>query len=270
MAEVSAPTSGAGAASGGGRPVLIVLHQEHSTPGRVGQVLQSRGYRLDVRRPALGDALPRSTADHSGVVIFGGPQSANDHDAFIRREIDFIDVPLKEGTPFLGICLGAQMLAKAIGGRVSPHPEGKVEIGYYDLSPTAEGRRLLDWPRKVYQWHREGFETPPGTERLATGHHYAEQAFRVGRTAFGIQFHPELTLAMLYRWTTRGHERMKLPGARHRSDHFAGRALYDPPVKAWLGGFLDRWITGDWNEGAAVSADGARQMGASAVACSAA
>ncbi|MEM6762503.1 MAG: GMP synthase, partial [Pseudomonadota bacterium] len=100
-------------------PILIVLHQASSTPGRVGQMLIERGYRLDIRRPALGDTLPHTTRDHAGVVIFGGPQSANDTDAFIKREIDFVDVPLREETPFLGICLGAQMLAKSIGGRVA-------------------------------------------------------------------------------------------------------------------------------------------------------
>lgn len=228
------------------RPVLIVLHQAQSTPGRVGTQLASRGYRLDVRRPALGDTLPETTAGHAGVVIFGGPMSANDSDAFLKREIDFIATPLREGTPYLGICLGGQMLAKAVGGSVGPHPEGQVEIGYYDIEPTGPGRGLLDWPKKVYQWHREGFATPRGTELLATGEHYEEQAFRVGRNAFGLQFHPELTLHMMYRWTTRAHERMQLPGARCRSDHFAGRAVYDGPVKAWLGAFLDRWLADDW------------------------
>ena len=225
------------------KPILIVLHQATSTPGRVGQMLTARGYRLDVRRPALGDALPRTTREHAGCVIFGGPMSANDSDAFVKREIDFIDVPLAEETPFLGICLGAQMLAKAIGGRVEGHHEGMVEIGYYDIAPTPSGRALMDWPRKVYQWHREGFVTPQGTDLLATGQHY-EQAFRVGSAAYGVQFHPEITLAMLYRWTTRAHERMKLPGARQRRDHFAGRAIYDGPLRDWLARFLDLWLSG--------------------------
>ncbi|MCF3932124.1 glutamine amidotransferase [Acuticoccus sp. M5D2P5] len=241
MTSFAAPPQPAEGAVKRERPILIILHQAHSTPGRVGHMLVERGYRLDMRRPALGDTLPSSTADYAGVVIFGGPMSANDTDAFVKREIDFIDVPLKEETPFLGICLGAQMLAKAIGGRVGPHPNGQVEIGYYDLTPTEAGRDLMDWPAKVYQWHREGFRTPDGTERLASSHHYEEQAFRVGPCAYGLQFHPELTLAMMYRWTTRASERMKLPGARQRRDHFSGRAIYDPPVKAWLSRFLDGW-----------------------------
>ena len=96
-----------------GRPkVLIVLHQETSTPGRVGQELVKRGFALDIRRPRFGDLLPETLAEHAGSVIFGGPMSANDNDAFITREIDWIDVPLREEKPFLGICLGAQMLAR--------------------------------------------------------------------------------------------------------------------------------------------------------------
>lgn len=239
-----------------GRPILIVLHQAQSTPGRVGQALVSRGYKLDIRRPALGEDLPTTTVDHAGVVIFGGPMSANDEHDFIKREIDFIDVPLREDTPFLGICLGGQMLAKAIGGTVSGHPEGQVEIGYYDIAPTTSGQALMDWPQKVYQWHREGFMTPPGTDLLASGEHYEQQAFRVGTTAYGIQFHPELTLAMMHRWTTRAAERMKLPGARQRGDHFIGRAVYDGPVRVWLAAFLDMWLaSGEARASAAASAE---------------
>jgi len=89
------------------QPILIVLHQETSTPGRVGHSLRLRGYRLDVRRPPLGDPLPASMAEHAGAIIFGGPMSANDTTDFIRREIDWLSAPLKENKPFLGICLGA-------------------------------------------------------------------------------------------------------------------------------------------------------------------
>ena len=72
--------------------ILIVLHQETSTPGRVGHALRQRGYPLDVRRPALGDPLPATMAEHAGAIIFGGPMSANDTTDFIRREIDWLRV----------------------------------------------------------------------------------------------------------------------------------------------------------------------------------
>ncbi len=111
-------------------PVLIVLHGELSTPGRVAIQLRNRDIPLDVRRPRFGDDLPKTLADHSGAVIFGGPQSANDGDDYLSREIDWLAVPLRQQRPFLGICLGAQMLAKHLGARVGPHPEGRAEVGY--------------------------------------------------------------------------------------------------------------------------------------------
>jgi GMP synthase (glutamine-hydrolysing) len=174
-------------------------------------------------------------------VIFGGPQSANDPDDFIKAEIDFIGVPLRENKPYLGICLGAQMLAKHLGERVAPHPDGKAEVGYYPIRPTAAGRAICDWPAYMYQWHREGFDLPRGVELLAEGDIFPIQAFRAG-SAFAIQFHAEVTHAMMCRWTTRGAARMELPGAKPRAEHFADRPVYDHGIRTWLSDFLDHWL----------------------------
>src|SRR5215831_18012035 len=85
------------------RPVLIVLHQENSTSGRVGNVLRALGHPLDIRKPRFGDPLPETLDEHAAAVIFGGPMSANDPDDYVRREIEWIGVPLREQRPFLGI-----------------------------------------------------------------------------------------------------------------------------------------------------------------------
>ncbi len=234
--------------------ILVVLHQETSSPGRLGQALERRGYALDVRRPVLGEPLPETLADHTGAVIFGGPMSANDPDAFIRTEIDWIAVPLAEKKPFLGICLGAQMLVKQLGGRVEPHHGGMTEIGYYPLKPTDAGRKLLpDWPSMVYQWHREGFDLPSGGELLASGDTFENQAIRVGDHAYGVQFHTELTYAMLNRWTTRGAARLALPGAQPRHAHFHGRGVFDAETRHWLESFVDVWLAPVPADGAPVS-----------------
>ena len=164
------------------RPVLIILHQEHSSPGHVGRLLLEHGHRLDVRRPRYGDPLPETLRAHAGVAIFGGPMSANDTDDFIRREIDWIALPLKAKKPFLGICLGAQMLAHHLGSRVYKHPDGHAEVGYYPIRPTDTGREVCDpWPEQVYQWHREGFDLPLGADLLAEGDSFPVQAFQIGR-----------------------------------------------------------------------------------------
>lgn len=224
--------------------ILVVLHQELSNPGRIGRLLRERGYHLDIRRPRFGDPLPRTMDAHDGAIIFGGPMSANDDEDYIHREIDWIGVPLKADKPFLGVCLGAQMLARHLGHRVAPHPEGRVEVGYYPIRATEPGRAIWPelFPNKVYQWHREGFDLPCGATLLAEGDDFQAQAFRYGRGAYGLQFHPEVTYQMMCRWTTGGSERMTLPGALPRDRHFQDWYLHDDLVARWLDAFLRNWV----------------------------
>ena len=112
--------------------------------------------------------------------------------------------------------------------------EGRVEVGYYPIRPTAAGHALCpDWPERVYHWHGEGFQLPCGAELLAEGDDFPVQAFQHGH-AFGFQFHPDVTYAMMHRWTTRGCVRMEQPGAHPRHLHFADRAVHDVTERAWL------------------------------------
>nr|WP_316656749.1 glutamine amidotransferase [uncultured Gellertiella sp.] len=226
-------------------PVLIILHQERSSPGRVGQMLQAKGFPLDIRRPALGDPLPKTLANHSGAVIFGGPMSVNDPEAYVKAEIDWVSVPLSEGKPFFGICLGAQMLVRQLGGTVKGHDSGHTEIGWYPIAATPAGQALIDWPQQVYQFHIEGFDLPKDATLLAEGSLYPNQAFRYGKNAFGIQFHAELTRAMMQRWVVHGAHRFVLPNAQPGRAHLEGRFLYDDPLKQWLWNFLDLVFAGD-------------------------
>ena len=228
-------------------PILILLHQEHSTPGRVGRLLRERGFQLDIRRPPLGDALPKDLRHHHAIVVFGGPQSANDPEDWVKAETDLMGRACADGARVLGLCLGAQMMIRAYGGTVGTHPEGRAEIGYYPVKPTQAGTKLAaehanPWPCTVYQWHREGwFDLPKGFEALMSGGDFEQQAFRIGENAYGLQFHPEVTYAMMCRWTVRAHERMQTPGAKPRHEHLSGWFEHDPAVRRWLDGFLDHW-----------------------------
>jgi len=219
--------------------ILVVLHQERSSPGRVGQYLVERGFHLDIRRPPLGEALPETLAHHAGAVVFGGPMSANDPDEFVKREIDWLSVPLKENKPYLGICLGAQMLVNHLGGKVFGRDDGLVEIGWYPIEATPEGKAIMNWPDMVYHFHREGFDLPSGTTLLATGGVYPNQAFRYGDKAWGVQFHAELTRVMMQRWVVHGAQRFVLPGAQQGREHLNGRLIWDARLRAWLHDFLD-------------------------------
>jgi GMP synthase (glutamine-hydrolysing) len=228
-------------------PVLIVLHQEHSTPGRVGLRLKARGYGLDIRRPRFGDVLPETMAEHSGAIIFGGPMSVNDPDDFLKRETDWLKVPLAERAPFIGLCLGAQMLARHLGAAVGPHADGHIELGWFGLTSTEAGSKLTRWPDRVHQFHKEGFGLPSGATLLAEGaaETFPNQAFAYGETAFAIQFHVELTTAMVGRWTGRIGERAKLPGGQTQAMHLEGRALHNWKTQAFLDAFLDLWLSRD-------------------------
>lgn len=217
--------------------LLVVLHQERSTPGRVGERLKARGFELDVRRPALGDPLPDTFERHAGLLVFGGPMSANDESDFIRAETRLMERALAADLPTLGICLGAQILARALGGQVAPHAEGICEMGYYPLQATAAGAALMPWPSHVYHWHTEGFDVPPGAELLATGTVFPNQAFRAG-ACWGVQFHPEVTREMMVTWIERGAHRFSRKGAQPGDAHLAGWALHDGAVVTWLDAFL--------------------------------
>ncbi len=226
----------------GRRPVLAIIHIPEGEMGHLGRWLLAQGYGLDVRRPRYGDPLPETLAEHSGVVVFGGPMSATEPEDYMRRELDWLDVPLAEERPYLGVCLGAQMLALKLGGEVGFHAEGMVETGYQPIRPTAEGAALMDWPSHVYHWHREGFTLPRSAVRLAEGEIFENQAFRHGARAFGVQFHPELSHRIMTRWTAHASQRLALPGARPRAEHISGHLRHGPQVRQWLDRFLRLWI----------------------------
>ncbi len=226
----------------GPRDVLIIVHRPETNPGAVGQWLRRNGYRLDIRCPRYGGTLPETMDHHAGAVIFGGPMSVNDPDEYIKTEIDWLAVPLRESKPFLGICLGAQMLAKHLGARVAFHPEGQIEVGYYPLQVTEKARALLAWPERVYQWHCEGFDLPHGAELLASGGAFENQVIRSGAAAYGVQFHPEMTLAMIHRWTTMAAHRFGQPGARPRAEHIQGHDAYSTRLRKWLSDFMMLWL----------------------------
>ncbi len=231
----------------GRKKVLMILHQGHSTPGRVGAVLNALGARLDIRHPSLEEPLPKTLADHDGVMVFGGPMSANDEHDWLKREIDWLSIPLREQKPLLGICLGAQMLARHLGARVFTYPDRRGEVGYFPILPTPAADRLCAarFPRCVYQWHFDGFELPRGARLLASGaKDFPTQAFSFGAGAIALQFHPEVTYHMMCRWTTRGAERLSRPGAQPRRGHLDGWFQHDGGVADWLGAFLPAWLAG--------------------------
>ena len=134
------------------------------------------------------------------------------------------------------------MLAKQLGAEVAPHRDNLIEAGYYPIAPSEDGAALMRWPAAVYQWHREGFGLPSGARRLATNANFENQAIQYGARAFGVQFHPEMTLAMIHRWTDLGRARLAAPGAHPRREHIIAHHVHGAGQRVWLDGFLPLWL----------------------------
>ena len=146
---------------------------------------------MDIRRPCCGESLPVNLDNHALVVILGGPISVNDDCEYKDYEIDWLKVVLESGKPFLGICLGAQMLAKHLGCKIEKNESKLAEIGFFPIEPTELGHKLFKDQKMFYQFHDEGFELPSDSKLLATGKSFKHQAFQY-KNCYAFQFHPEV------------------------------------------------------------------------------
>ena len=125
------------------KKVLYVFHQKNSVAGDVGNKFKERGFSEEIVRPSLGDILPEDLTKYSAIVIFGGPMSVNDDDQFIKDEIRWMKKVIESKIPFLGICLGAQILAKYLGCDVIKNKNDLAEIGFYEIEPVGEGGNIF-------------------------------------------------------------------------------------------------------------------------------
>jgi GMP synthase-like glutamine amidotransferase len=182
----------------GSATCLVVQHVEPEGPYTLAESLAAAGIDVDVRQLFRGDPLPASAAGLDALVIMGGPMSAASDDAFPTRglECDLIADAVARRVPTLGICLGAQLLALATGGRVHPGAAGP-EIGWAPIRTTAAAGadRLFasaSAELTVLHWHGDTFDLPPTAVLLAGSATYDNQAFRLGESAWGLQFHIEV------------------------------------------------------------------------------
>jgi GMP synthase (glutamine-hydrolysing) len=184
--------------------VLSIVHGGDVREGVFAEPVRERGHRLVEWTPALRTPPPRPPEDYGAVFVFGGAMHADQEEQhpWLRDEHELIRGLIDAGTPVLGVCLGAQLLAKAAGAHVGPLAEP--EIGWLPLELTDAGARdpvLGRLPRSfdAFQWHYYAFDVPEGGEELARNP-VCSQAFRLGEHAWSVQFHPEVTLAQVERW----------------------------------------------------------------------
>lgn len=177
---------------------LVIQHVEPEGPARLAAILTAAGVQVDVCRLYANESLPPDAGGLSGMVVMGGPMSATSDSGFPSRraELALLGDALDRAIPVLGICLGAQLLALAAGGRVLPGDVGaEVGWGSVDLKAPASTDDLFSHsPSRlpVLHWHGDTYELPPGAVWLAESDRYSNQAFRVGPCAWGLQFHVEV------------------------------------------------------------------------------
>jgi GMP synthase (glutamine-hydrolysing) len=186
------------------KPILLIGHDPNETFGLAPSTLSESGVAVGLHRAGAGDVLP-AVDEVSGVVLFGGSMNVDmtDEHPYLAEEREFVRNVVVSGVPYLGICLGAQMLARALEGRV--YPAGIREIGFNALRPTSEASNdpllsvFVDGDM-VFHWHEDTFELPHDAELLARGDDVPMQAFRMGERAWGLQFHLEVDRPELELW----------------------------------------------------------------------
>ena len=176
------------------KQALCLQHVPFEGPGVFRRALAERQYRLDTLLVPEQD-LPAAPPDF--LLVMGGPMSVNDSDPWIDKDQQFIRRAIDAGVPVVGVCLGSQFMAKALGGQVRPGP--RLEIGPVTVTRMFEEDTdavFGTFPREftVFQWHGEGLTLPPGACVLVSSEFYPVQAFRYGDRAYGLLFHVELEI----------------------------------------------------------------------------
>jgi GMP synthase (glutamine-hydrolysing) len=186
---------------------IVVLEHSRSTGAeRLATTLRDYGHRLRVIRPDQ-ESLPADLDDVDGIIATGGPQSSKDNDDWLNAEMDLLRQADAQALPVVGICLGAQILTRALGGEVGAM-DGGIELGWHPLDLTPAGcedplHAGFAWRSVQFHWHRDQVTTPPPDSRvLAKSERCAVQVWTRGLRTYALQYHPEITPATVVRWAT--------------------------------------------------------------------
>lgn len=195
--------------------LLVFQHVAFEILGTLNPLLKDAGFRIRYVNFGRHPHAEPDIDSYHGLVVLGGPMSVHDSATHphLDTEMRLIERAMERGMPILGVCLGAQLIARTLGAQVGPSPEK--EIGWYDVLPTecAASDPLIGHfaPReRIFQWHGDAFEMPSGAVHLASSTGCPNQAFRYGDNVYGFQFHMEVDEPLIHRWLRVPHHEREL------------------------------------------------------------
>lgn len=183
------------------RPIAVIQNAHNDGPGHFGDFMAARRVPTRIFHAWIGEALPRTLDEFSGLCVLGGPMSVNDDLPFLRETETLVRCAMRDDVPVLGHCLGGQLMASALGGKVTR--AGQPEIGWIDIV-TRPQTAAADWfgadSFSIFHWHGDTFSVPAGAQHLATSASCENQAFACGTLHLAMQFHCEITADKIDDW----------------------------------------------------------------------
>jgi GMP synthase (glutamine-hydrolysing) len=202
------------------RKVLVFQHVAHEILGTLNPLLKAEGFRIRYVNFQRHSDFQANLEGYNGLIVLGGPMGVYEAAQFphLTHEMKIIEEALKKEIPVLGICLGSQLLAEVLGGKVRKSKQQ--EIGWYDVKLTEKGMchqhfKGFSETEKIFQLHGDTYDVPKGAEHLASSEMCEAQAFQMGK-AYGYQFHLEVDEAMIHRW-------LKIPANKKDLDDSKGK-----------------------------------------------
>ena len=227
--------------------ILVIENYNGTDVGEMAATFAERDVTLDVLQAFDGTPLPAGPENHDGMIVLGGDQNALDDigSPYFPALLDLMRDFDTARRPVLGICLGAQLLARAHGGgNVVGQP---LEFGYVPITPTKAGLRdpltaSIDPTVPIFEWHSDTFTLPPGSVHLAASAAYDNQAYSVGAVSYGTQFHFEVGRTLAERWTTAHSGYLDAKRPEWRSQITKELEQHEAGARAFCATFTNRWI----------------------------
>ena len=229
------------------KPVAIFRHEGTEGPGYFATYLDEHRIPWRLVKVDAGDTVPAEAREYSGLAFMGGPMSVNDPLPWIPRVLALINGAVAADVPVLGLCLGGQLISKALGGTVSPNPVKEIGWGRVTVEDNAQARAWFGELREFvsFHWHGETFTIPAGATRLAASPYCANQAFAFGKH-LGMQCHVEMTPEMIRSWCrdSRARGSMRPPSVQTPEEMQKDMQPRVEALNAVARRVYDRWIEG--------------------------